>query len=499
MTHVSQHWREVAVNCGLLWRWPQVLGVRPEWTNLMLVRSKKSSIFLRAQLYTPSAHALEACLLVLAQIRRLGEIHLSGDGRSIGMLLNSVEDGAPRLKSLILSNSGWKADAETPALEKSFLQEGAPTLERLELRKCALPWDAPLLKSCFKLQTLVVDGLESNRASLPQFLGILRHVSHLRVLRLENIVPAAQGLFEHDDDTSLPDLEELYLSGPTSDITALLANVIFPPPTSLSLRCTCSERPDELPLLRDALSAHLNTPHSALPPRSLHISLDAVQITVHANATERIVENESLWDVAARGSVSVTLVAGPDTLHTPAVFGTLVHAFALQDVRALLLDDYEGFLDELLVGDLLRKTPNLQTVHARHDAASPVVTALMLDGVSPRPERAEMLLPRLETLILEEVDMNWSFDDTPFMQALQQAQYLRCLHGCPVDELRVKRCMNVGQGDIRTLCHLFAEVDWDAFEAYVTDADSENDSGEAWPDDGVWTGYWEYEAYGWHS
>ena len=75
------------------------------------------------------------------------------------------------------------------------------------------------------------------------------------------------------------------------------------------------------------------------------------------------------------------------------------------------------------------------------------------------------------------------------------------MRAVPVDELRVKRCMNIGAGEVSTLGHLFSEVHWDAFEAYVTDADSEQGADEPGMEEGVWADYWEYEgvAIGWHS
>ncbi|EKM50012.1 uncharacterized protein PHACADRAFT_264495 [Phanerochaete carnosa HHB-10118-sp] len=317
---------------------------------------------------------------------------------------------------------------------------------------------------------------------------------------MEHVVPTsyASTSLGEIDNTPLQGLQELYLSGPTSDITALLTHVTFPRSTSLSLRCTCNDKPDELPSLAGALCSRLAASCSTFPLRALHISLDAVQITMHAKATEHIVENESLWDLAEEGALSVTLVAGPDTLHTPAAVETLVSAFALQDIGALLLDDYEGFLDEPLVCHLLRRTPNLRLVHARHDAASPVVSALLSDATARGPDDPEVL-PRLEVLVLEEVDMNWAFDSTPFVHMLQEAQFLRCLRRSPIDELRVKRCMNVGPNDIRTLCHLFTDVHWDSFEAYVTDAESDQEADEVWPDENIWADYWEYEGVEWHS
>ncbi|GJE90934.1 hypothetical protein PsYK624_070810 [Phanerochaete sordida] len=500
VSQVCRHWRAVAVNCPLLWRWPQVVAVHPEWTRLMLSRSQKTTIYLHAKVYasSASAHVLDACRLVLMQIHRLGEIHLSGDSFSIGTLLNFTSCAAPQLRSLNVSNEGWKADADMPTLGQSFLQGGAPALERLELHKCAVPWNAPLLLSCPKLQRLVVDGLESNRAPHPRFLAILANMPHLRVLHMDNVLPVSQALPDGTNAMPLPELQELHLSGPTSDISALLARVTFPTSTALWLRCTCSDQPEELTQLTAQLGARLTAARSAFPTRALHISLDAVQITVHAGAA--LAEDEAHWDVPARGALFVTLVAGTDTLHTPRAVETLLGAFALADVRMLLLDDYEGFLGTPFVAALLRKIPRLRVVHARHDAAAPVVAALTDDALQPCTDG--LLIEDLEALVFEEVDMHWAFNDAmPFVETLQEAQLLRCLRSAPVDELRIKRCMNIGAGDVNTLCHLFTEVRWDAFEAYVTDADSEPGADDAWPNENVWSDYWEYEGIGigWHS
>lgn len=499
VTDVCRHWRAVALGYSLLWTRIEVSGVHPSWTAEMLRRSKRSTIYFNASLFDAPRYAIEASQLVLAQADRIGEIHLSGDNKILETLLGPVIGKASRLKSLIVVNAGWKAGANIVRLHSSLFEGGAPQLEQIDLQKCSVPWGAPLLRSCPRVRTFSVEGTDSNRPPLPQLLGILDCMPRLNTLRLENVVPTSHnGGLPDDYVIPLNNLRQLILSGPTPDVTSLLTHLSFPPTTSMSLRCISSEKLEDLPFLIAVLSSRLSTLASNLPAHAFHISCDAVQLSMYAKTNNRISDDESLWDVADPGSISLSLIAGPEHLHTSDTLRTVAEAFVLKDVESLLVDDQEGLLDAESTCKLLARMPDLVTIHARHDAAACIVSALSTVS-DKKAEHRSVLAPHLETLILEEVDMNWSFGTLPFMHALQEAQFVRCGYGQFIDELRVRRCMNIGAKDVGVLNHLFADVEWDAFEAYVSDVGSVHES-EDWPDDGdVWGDYWEFEGVHWHS
>ncbi|KIP10016.1 hypothetical protein PHLGIDRAFT_281263 [Phlebiopsis gigantea 11061_1 CR5-6] len=496
ITHVCRYWRAVAVGCSMLWTCVEVTGVHPDWTAEILRRSKKSTISFKASLFNPSRHAIEACQLVLAQADRIGEIHVRGDHKAISKILKPLKGGAPRLTSLIVENSGWRAGADSVFLSSCLLQDGAPQLKRIELRKCAVPWDAPLLRSCPDLHTFLVEGPEFAQPALPQLFEVLKGMPRLRSLRIDNIVSTTNHSTPPDDSiVSLPDLQRLTIGGATYDIASLLMRLVFPSSTTISLRCICSDKSNELAVIVAALSPSSADPTLRLPTHAFHISCDAVQLSILAKPGSRMIEDEARWDAAEQASTSLTLVAGPDHLHTSATLGAVAQAFGLSDVESLLLDDQEGILDTETSRALLERMPNLVTLHARHDAAAYLVAALSLPSEKKGNDKS-VPAPNLETLILEEVDMNWSFGSLPFMHTLQEAQFVRCGYGRFIDELRIQRCMNIGSKDVAILNHLFADVQWDTFEAYVSDSSGS----EGWPDDvEVWDEYWGFEGIHWHS
>ena len=493
ISHVCRYWRAVAVGCSMLWTCIEVAGVHPDWTAEMLRRSKKSTISFKASLFNPSRHAIDACKLVFVQADRIGEIHVRGDHKTITRILKPLNGSAPRLTSLVVENSGWRAGADSVFLSSCLLQDGAPQLKRIELRKCAVPWDAPFLRSCRDIHTFLVEGPEFAQPALPELFDVLKCMPRLRSLRLDNIVSATNHSTLPDDTAlPLPELQHLTIGGATYDIASLLTRTTFPSSTTVSLRCICSDKPNELAALVAALSPSSSESISRLPIHAFHISCDAVQLSILAKPGSRLSEDEARWDSSEQGSTSLTLVAGPDHLHTSATINTIAQAFSLKAVEALLLDDKEGLLDTATSRALLERMPRLATLHTRHDAAAYVVSALALPAGSDRGVPA----PHLETLVLEEVDMNWAFGALPFMHALQEAQFVRCGYGRFVDELRIQRCMNIGPSDVAVLNHLFADVEWDRFEAYV----SESTGSEGWPDEAeVWDEYWGFEGIHWHS
>lgn len=499
-THVCRHWRQVALDCSALWTRIQVQCTHPDWTAEMLRRSKRSSVSLRAKIYDPPSHTIRAVQLVLAQMGQVDEMHLSGDSKSIASLLDGVTMAAPRLTSLIVTNANWRAHADILRLNPSFLGGGAPLLQRLELQKCSVDWDAPLFQTFSNIRTLQVDGAAARQSTLPQFLHVLETAHQLEKLHLAGVIPTTPGPATFIEQTiPLNQLRRLFLGGTTSDVAALLSHITVPHTCSLSLRCVSSDKPDETTLLSDALSAHLS---SAGRPaiRALHASLDAVHMHICARTRDALIETEELWDTAEPGAVYLVLAAGPEHLHTPAVLRTALQALPLRGAARMLLDDHEGLLDLAGARDVLQRMPGLVHLHARHDAASylPLALATPRADDAAAHDRREVLAPQLETLVLEEVDGNWTVDGTPFLHALQEAQCVRTHYGQPIDALHIAHCVNVGKRDVGTLCHLFTEVDWDSFEVFVTDGDSVHDS-DGLLDAEVWDDYWGYEGIHWHS
>jgi hypothetical protein len=501
-SQVCGHWRAVVLNCSSLWTHIQVWHVNPLWTGEMLRRSKRSLISFRANLWdpqNPSPRALEACNLVLEHIDRISEMHLHGDAQSLQGLLNTMTTQAPRLRSLVVSNRSWWPDAEVVQLPPDFIASSAPRLERLQFVRCFFSWNEPLLLSCPDLRYLQMQGSEADKPSASQILRVLGGMPRLTTLRVEKVIlsgttPSSCSLEE--ELVYIPKVEEVSLGGHTVDIATLLSRLAFPRSTFLSLDCELSDRTDELSFLAAALASQVS---SRIPVRALHVSLKSKYCSLYTSMTDRIVE-ESVWKNPQEGSMHLTLTGDSDQLHSSNALQVVSQALLLNDVELLFVDDDNEFLNKTTCGDLLRRMPNLQTLRACNDAGSHLVAAL--DASCPngtpckRDDGSAVVVPRLETLVLEQADM-WSIRyPLPLGQALQEVQFARsyCVH--PVPELHIKRCMNIGRSDIDTLCHLFTDVQWDGFEVFISDEDEDESEADVWSE--VYNDYWEYEAIGWH-
>ena len=241
ITHVCRKWREVALGCPTLWNRIDVTS--PHWVPEMVLRSKQGTISLRAEVYdTPSKRPkVEACKSILSDPARIRELHLAGDRSSLKQLTSPLNgERVASLRSLIIHSQHWRHDLDVFQLSESFISAGAPHLEHLELGKCAIPWDAPLLLTSASLTTLIVHGVRRAdcRPSAGQLLRVLSSMSALRHLFLEDTLPTS------DEDPDLAEaplrleaLRTLCLKGTFIECALFLPHLALSPSISATFRC----------------------------------------------------------------------------------------------------------------------------------------------------------------------------------------------------------------------------------------------------------------------
>ncbi|KAF8199129.1 hypothetical protein BJ912DRAFT_845297 [Pholiota molesta] len=202
LTHVSHHWRNIAVNSPNLWVDLPVLHLH--WTEEMLRRSKNASVIINASLGTPDSvpPGLELALKHSSRIEdfSLRLEHLPpnvGDLSIWDQLLKRLPATAPRLQSLSIVLWTNKEDIEfgfriensdTVSLPEHVLCK-TERLRHLELTNCDINWSSHshLLHSLtyLKLHSLS----KTSRPTGQQFLDALNEMPHLESLDLQEALP----------------------------------------------------------------------------------------------------------------------------------------------------------------------------------------------------------------------------------------------------------------------------------------------------------------------
>ncbi len=499
VTHVCRHWRAVALGCATLWNRVDVMCTA--WAPEMVLRSKSASLSVRAKVYYPKDQTLLVTKSVLAQISRIQDLHLGADGRSFNNLLINIVAEAPRLHSLVLSNSHWRAHMDELCLPFAFLCGGAPRLKRLELRKFSVSWECPLFLTSHKVTTFFMEGLERNKPNMSQLLAVLENMPLLETLHLEGVVPNPKSCAAPQRVVCLDHLRTLHLSSEMLECANLLQHISIPQTTRMSLMSHAADKLEDVSLLVSAIT----TARGKMPFHAFSFQFNPAGVCLRSGQEMGSLENckdDELHRNADLSLVFSTTVLDQmflsETLHI--LFQGLPLAFSA--VKAFLAHDYEGLMVAEVWTDILRRMPNIRTLHACHDAALHLPSALAAGNASHGdPHTPEELVPQLETVVLHAVDTNWSVNSIPYLHLLQDSQITRCNRDIPIAELRISRCLNIGKKEIRTLCHLFTEVDWDGFEVYVrgtsvaNSGSSESEIEEYSHDE--WNGYEGLEGLGW--
>lgn len=472
--HVCKRWREVALECAILWN--RIDATSPLWTQEMLRLSKKASLSLKAEGYSTHSRIMDTCKSVLAHSDRLSTLHLSGFRECLFALCTGLKQ-APKLRSLVLRHCHWLADVNALELPETFLETGAPRLERLELLKCAMSWDAPLFTSSPNVKKLVIQGVDKIRPTYDQLLRTLGNMTSLEHLHLESILPVSDSGVVDVAPIHLP-LHTLHVTGTSSELTWFFRHFSFPSSVSASVIC---RQPTKLEDIADLVAAFTHSRGSTETTQSLRSwslsftpnsfflagSIDGVPSALSPYNSNASLTESSLAltiNMASKGSTFLWNVL-------ELLLGKL--PIALAATATLVVNDDGNFMSCSRWRYFLQHMPNISVLRAYRFAVLNLPT--ILDPTQATKDSAHddggVPLPHLEILDLHNVNLSWTVQpgSVPLLQTLQDMQIARSNFADPIaiDGLHLSGCLNVGKQEINTLCHLFTEVEWDGFEVYV--------------------------------
>jgi hypothetical protein len=256
VTAVCGHWRAIALECTSLWCFISVEC--QNWTEVMLERSKMAPLIVKAKLDDDPLDISsegDTVRLALQHISRIKELRLVTSKDNIEVLIDRIDERAPLLRTLCLSNS-WGGD---PMNNKYTLPEmlfvgDDHRLERLELVNCVISWDSPLLHNLIHLKLH-----NTLQPTITQLLEALERMPLVETLDLKDSLPVMSndnfGSPEIIRVIHLSRLSALSLSSTAIECAYLLNHISYPASTSLRLRCTLGVRSDCLPTLFKAISS----------------------------------------------------------------------------------------------------------------------------------------------------------------------------------------------------------------------------------------------------
>ncbi|KAL0953739.1 hypothetical protein HGRIS_004928 [Hohenbuehelia grisea] len=485
VSHICQHWREVALGCPRLWS--NISFSRPHWVEEMLKRSKMAPLSVKADMTYITPRQLEALKSSLEHVGRTTELHMLAYKTTFNKYLTVLDKPAPMLESLFLRGPRYNrfATSDSFALPDSFLNAHAPNLRRLELDQCSISWSSPLLHNLRDLRLH-----DSLRPSMSDLLPALEAMKNLTSIDLKNCLPS--GINDHDLWADLPGLKHITLEDNAEECVTLLSRLQYPTDTLVKLRCHSPE--DDFSTLFD----HLSATREALPTiRSLTIDQPIELRIIQVQAWSSIVLVDDLADQdPAPPQLDIKLQFSNFRLPPPVIEETLcamTAALNLSRLRMLGLNG-GGFTAASWL-QCFGSSPLLRHIYLHSVSAEGLIEVLQQTvdessvsrrlapgsrtcspGPSPLPPRSPLRTPRtpctpssstprmafptLQKLILTGID----FNKCPLAEALRVRRNVR--HDCDLGpaEVVLNQCLHVSRGDVVALEVLVPSVRWDGME-----------------------------------
>ncbi|KAI0262871.1 hypothetical protein BC834DRAFT_364219 [Gloeopeniophorella convolvens] len=182
VSHVCRAWRDAALQCPLLW--VNILFHPPEWTSIMLDRSRTAPLTVDIKLkfwVLPPDALIKSVRLALSHMHHIRYLCVDlgdgdGDGQ-YGAVLSLLASGSPDiLERVKISCTAYHRSHVQPFFDK------APRLRTLELVGCHTDWQLPFASN---LTSLVLKNIPpDSRPSMDDIFSILRRLSNLQNLAL---------------------------------------------------------------------------------------------------------------------------------------------------------------------------------------------------------------------------------------------------------------------------------------------------------------------------
>ncbi|KAF5387398.1 hypothetical protein D9757_005781 [Collybiopsis confluens] len=537
VTHISRLWRASAMNCPILWSKPEF--TKTDWAYEMIRRSKKAPLTIEVNSnYWLTPRVVDAVSEGLKHLDRINEIHLTASRDNMEKLLSSINLPAPFLRSLHLdigrSDYYYHSRAEPYMLPENFLAGDTQKLRHIELIRCYLRWDSPLLSNLSHLQ---VHNPGAPAPALDQFLVALSAMPRLETLDLEHALPlSADTASTEKPRVNLARLRKLRIVSSLTECAIFLDRVSFPSSATAHIVVRCADPPENgsesldlvttvcqrLPVVQE--SSNSRTPViKSLRVQSLGPGFGVI---VEAWSNPQMLKNKSSA-VIPNSDMPITLnsfvnpLSGAwlkleiswQTTMTRQLHNEVVAAVCtplpLSQLKTLhVWTAYHDCFNSLTFARTFGVLPKVNQLTVQGDSAHELVEALNPSRTmfttdpssssaagSNRPNHS---FPALRTLKLLETDFDRSHDDeNTLLEPLIDCLILRYESRSEIQKLVLERCSHLNSVDVTELEDIVVDLEWDEVETGYSDSeddDMDDDFGD--PTDYMEESYFGYgDAY----
>ncbi|TFY66762.1 hypothetical protein EVG20_g4330 [Dentipellis fragilis] len=246
ITHVSKHWRHVAISYTCLWGNIN-FDLGKKWADTMLARAQTAPIILEWDIRNSRGFsATTMTTYVSGHLSHIKTLVLDVDSSSLPRFWKALNLSTPMLTTLSMGVVDGSLLGPAPPM---LLGKNSPCLRELTLHSCAGPWGSLIF------QNLVFLSIEWLDVEDPCPLPNLPTLSHLfSTLRMASSLERLYIEFGDDhikiDDTfihglhavSLPRLRDLRLQAEMHSFVAILKHLDFPMDANCELYCNSHDQ-----------------------------------------------------------------------------------------------------------------------------------------------------------------------------------------------------------------------------------------------------------------
>ena len=479
-SHVSHHWRDVALGTPTLWRIIS-LGF-PDCLPDMLQRSKMADLILYAGPSLKSPKYTQTIQLALSHMERVCEINicLSPNGSEaldrMNELLGHFLKSAPRLRALSITPSNSSL-MSLPSLPPS----STPCLRQLVLMcRDFSDWDSKILTGLTYLKVHNISGRHS--PSTHQVLDALRRLPALSYLDLSYVSVTLVGNTAYrGDPVNLAELKDLRLAGQPNDISFILAHVVINPSALIEINCVEKTGSRDRHVARPNVSRFFSSLslfcNASEVPRPIYLNLETchdkdgrIRLKLATYTTETSNLNSSTRSDRPQFSLNLCLndvdvaraVDKADKLGY--MFQKVVSLEQHASLRTLIWSSHGVIASDIMV-DAFGCLPNIERISLSVDNRLPFINALMHKSSEYNSSPAAcgpVILPRLHTLAFEGEALYPGTED----RALQSCLVERRERKAPLQKLIIpKPCWIMSNEDEALLREVVVNLEIKPFSA----------------------------------
>ena len=449
ISHVSRAWRDSALQCPLLWT--DILFRPPEWTPIMLERSRTAPLRVGIQVEDYNLvdnHFVSSVRLALSHIHHIRSLRIVLSGRSgrsidLGDLLSPFLTGSPDILEelmLVASHCSTFPNYIYPSMEN------APCLRHLVLQSCHINWQR--VSSVGNLTSLDLQYIPiSSRPSVEDILSLLQTMTKLENLSLIHAIselPSSIRTLPPNDISPirLQHMFDLCLTGFLLDCANLMRHLVVPRCRHLTVNAETYWHITEVALAVPPLASIISSSFSQLERQELPYLASIFRTcdnstTIAARPLVGDAEELSLlviltWRASSQMD-SVEISPGFGNLLTKVPLSRVVHFTACREYGAEDVDWLE------VLPRLSRVESVLLSGSYAYDFANAFHETQTMHVPSPHVADA-IILPQLKSLTITNAHFSFPLGDAELFSTLKRVLTRRLGLGWTVPIISLVNC-----------------------------------------------------------